>query len=114
MTQRALNDRLFVGILLQQVWLKGNAAPIGINPILVYQLGKGWYVGNGDFVIQYNWQNGGWFVPFGARLGKAFINPKSTWNVYLEYQTPLAYKKWIGDVPSNFIRVNVQFQIPVG
>jgi hypothetical protein len=68
LTQRGLNDDLFIALLLQQVWRDDGtgvtrAAPLGINATLVYQLGNGWYIGNGDFVISYNWHNQTWFVP---------------------------------------------------
>ncbi len=88
--------------------------PLAINPIIVYQLGGGYYIGNGDFVISYNWQNGSWFIPFGVRLGKAFIGETTTWNAYVEYSTSLYYDNWIGPVATHALRINVQFQIPVG
>ena len=118
LTQRALNDDLFLALLLQQIWRDDGtgvtrAAPLGINATLVYQLGKGWYVGNGDFVISYNWQNGSWFVPFGIRVGKAFINPEGTWNAYIEYRTWAIDDNWVGPVADHNLRINVQYQIPV-
>lgn len=119
-TQRALNDDLFLALLLQQVWTKQpdsgetKAAPLGINPVVVYQLGSGFYIGNGDFVMSYNWQDGSWLVPFLVRFGKAFIGDTSTWNAYVEYGVPVVYKDWKGPVPGQILRINVQFQIPVG
>jgi hypothetical protein len=119
-TQRALNDDLFLALLIQQVWRKQpdtgetKAAPLGLNPIIVYQLGSGFYISNGDYVINYSWQDGSWFVPFLLRFGKAFIGPTSTWNAYVEYGVPVIYKSWKGPVPSHILRINVQFQIPVG
>jgi hypothetical protein len=92
-TQRAAKDKLYLAFLLQQVWQKPNngtetlASPIGINPIIVFQLGSGWYLGNGDFVMSYNWQTESIFIPFGLRLGKAFVGEKTTWNAYVEYST---------------------------
>ena len=120
-TERALNDRLFLGLLLQQTWSKDasgltdetKASPLGINAIVVYQLGGGWYLGNGDFVIRYDWNNGSWFVPLRVRLGKAFIGSERTWNTYLEYGTALDFKDWTGPVPEHTLRINVQLQIPV-
>lgn len=118
-TQRELDDKIFIGLLMQQVWRTPNggdnmeAAPLGINPIIVYQLGDGWYVGNGDFVISYNWNDGSFMVPFLVRVGKAFISPGTTWNTYVEYGTSVIYDQWIGSVPGSILRFNVQFQIPV-
>jgi hypothetical protein len=118
-TERAMNDDLFLALLLQQTWANdaagvNRAAPLGINLILVYQLGDGWYIGNGDFVISYNWQDSAFRVPFGIRLGKAFIDPGTTWNLYVEYATGLYYDEWRGSVPNHAVRVNGQFQIPIG
>ena len=118
-TERAMNDNLFLALLLQQTWSPNDAGetkptPLGINAILVYQLGDGWYIGNGDFVISYDWDNSAFRVPFGLRLGKAFINPGTTWNFYVEYSTGLYYDDWRGSVPGHAIRINGQFQIPVG
>jgi hypothetical protein len=120
-TQRELNDKLFLALLLQQTWRKVNdpssdavlGSPLSINPIFVFQLGQGWYLGNGDFVINYNWYENAWFVPFGVRLGKAFIGEKSTWNAYVEYSTSLIYKDWPGPAADHAFRVNVQYQVPV-
>ena len=117
-TQRELNDDLFLVLLLQQVWRDDGtgvtrAAPLGINAAFVYQLGKGFYIGNGDFVISYNWHNKSWFVPFGVRVGKAFISPEATWNAYIEYRTWAMDKDWVGPVADHNLRINVQYQIPV-
>jgi hypothetical protein len=119
-TERALNDKLFLAILLQQTWrqqMGGSqatlATPLGINLIVVYQLGAGYYIGNGDFVINYNWYDKSWFVPLGVRFGRAFIGDTSTWNAYVEYSTSLIYKSWNGPAPSHALRVNVQYQLPI-
>jgi hypothetical protein len=118
-TQREMEDKLFLALLLQQVWTKNDAgdtkaAPLGINPVIVYQLGSGYYIGNGDFVIRYDYNTGGWFIPVRLRVGKAWIFPEKTWNAYIEYGTALEFKSWRGPVPEHTIRINVQFQIPVG
>lgn len=118
LTQRALGDKLFFALLLQQTWRKDalgetKATPLGINPSFVYQLGSGYYIGNGDYLISYNWQNGSWLIPFGVRFGKAFVGETSTWNAYVEYASSLYYDQWIGPAPSHAVRVNVQYQIPV-
>ena len=117
-TQRAMSDDLFLALLLQQTWSQNDAgvtkaSALNINAILVYQLGKGWYVGNGDYVIRYDWTTSSFFVPFGARFGKAFINPSGTWNAYLEYAYSLIYDSYPGPIAGYSFRVNVQYQIPV-
>jgi hypothetical protein len=116
-TQRAMNDRLFFALLLQQSWTKVNnetqATNLIINPTFVFQIANGWYAGNGDFVIQYNWQNGGWFFPMGLRVGKAFINEKRTINTYVEWAASAGWPGWEGSVAGHSIRINFQFQIPV-
>ena len=118
-TQRAANDKLFLALLLQQVWGKQGssdavvAAPLNINPVIVLQLGKGVYIGNGDFVIRYNWQDQSWFVPVQVRLGKAFIQPDKTYNVYIEYGTSVVYDNWAPPVATHAVRVNFQFQLPI-
>jgi hypothetical protein len=117
-TQRELSDDLFLALLLQQVWRGDDAgitraAPLGINLVLVYQLGKGWYIGNGEFVISYNWHDQNWFVPFGLRVGRAFINPDATWNAYVEYRTWAIDENWAGPVADHNLRINIQYQIPV-
>ena len=120
-TQRAMDDKLFLAFLLQQTWSKDPAgsgdtkpSPLGINPVIVYQLGGGVYLGNGDFVIKYDYTNGGWFVPLRLRLGKAWIGDESTWNAYIEYGTALEFKTWRGPIPEHTVRINVQYQLPVG
>ncbi len=121
-TQRAMKDKLFLALLLQQTWSKDpdpdgsgdtKPSPLGINPVIVYQLGNGFYIGNGDFVIRYNWNDGSWFWPLRVRLGKAWILPEKTYNAYIEYGTALDFKDWKGAVPEHTVRLNFQFQIPV-
>lgn len=118
-TQRAMDDDLFLALLLQQTWAKNDAlnetkaSALGINIVIVYQLGNGFYVGNGDYVIKYDWDSGNFFVPFGIRFGRAFINPKGTWNAYIEYASSLLYDEFPGPIAGQSIRVNVQYQIPV-
>ncbi len=117
-TQRELDDDLFLSLLLQQVWRDDGtgvtrASALGINVAFVYQLGKAYYIGNGDFVISYNWHDQSWFVPFGVRFGRAFISPESTWNAYIEYRTWSYEKDWTGPVADHNLRINIQYQIPV-
>ena len=120
-TQRAMDDKLFFAFLGQQTWSKDpagsgdtKASALSINPSLVFQLGNGWYIGNGDYLMRYNWDSEAWFIPFGVRLGKAFILPDKTYNAYVEYASSVYYDNWPGPVASHSVRVNFQFQIPVG
>jgi hypothetical protein len=119
-TQRELNDKLFLAFLVQQTWSKdpagsGDIKPgtLGLNPVIVYQLGNGVYIGNGDYVIRYNWNDGSWYVPIRIRLGKAWILPEKTWNAYIEYGTAAKISDWKGPIANHTVRINVQFQLPV-
>ncbi len=57
----------FYGVLLTQSWRAidpttlppgtSETNPLGIAPIINYQLGGGWYVGNGDMVANYDWNS---------------------------------------------------------
>ena len=87
----------FYGLLLTQSWRSINPQaqppgtndtnPLGIAPFLNYQLGGGWYVGNGDMIAQYDWDSGNFYLPIGVRVGKVTVKPKGSWNMYFEYQT---------------------------
>ncbi len=116
-TQRAFNDKLFMALLLQQTWSdqgRGtNAGTLSINPTFVIQIANGWYAGNGDYVISYNWQDKSWLIPLGLRIGKAFISEKNTFNAYVEWASSATWPDWQGPVASNSFRVNIQWQIPV-
>jgi len=128
--QRLFNDRMMVGLLVQQTWgqrdvydlgqgvptdeVEQGANPLIINPFINYQLGKGWYVGTNDLVAQYSWEFGGWKLPVGARLGYVLVQPTSSWNFYVEYATDLATDDWPGAAAKNKYRVNVAYSMPVG
>ena len=118
-------SKWFYGILLTQAWRSINpneqlvpgtsdANPLGIAPIINYQLGEGWYVGNGDMIIQYDWDANEWYVPIGVRLGKVLpsSNQKGSWNLYAEYQTSLVYDNWPGSAVETSIRLNVTRTLP--
>ena len=117
LTQRAWKDRLFFAFLVQQTWSSKEgvtyAGALAINPSFVIQIAKGFYAGNGDYVISYNWQDKSWLIPIGIRVGKAIVGDKTTWNVYGEYSTSALYNDWQGPVATHAFRVNVQFQIPL-
>ena len=71
------------------------------------------YVGNGDFVISYDWDTGGWLFPIRARLGKAWIKSANTINAYVELGTSSPSTEWYGPAANTSVRVNFQWQIPV-
>jgi len=128
--QRLFNDRMMVGLLVQQTWgqrdvydlgqgvptdeVEQGANPLIINPFINFQLGKGWYVGTNDLVAQYSWEFGGWKLPVGARLGYVLVQPTSSWNFYVEYATDLATDDWPGAAAKSKFRVNVAYSMPVG
>jgi hypothetical protein len=120
------SGKWFYGVLLTQSWqaIDPNLQPIpgndsdtnalGIAPFLNYQIGKGWYVGNGDMTIQYDWDSKEWYVPIGVRLGKVLPakSKKGSWNLYAEYQTSLIYDDWPGAAVETSIRLNLTRTIP--
>lgn len=118
------SGKWFYGLLLTQTWRGINPTalppggstvnPLGIAPFLNYRIGAGWYIGNGDMVILFDWNSKTLYVPIGLRVGKVFVTEKgSTWNVYTEYQTSMIYKSYPGPAVSNSIRLNVTYAIPV-
>ena len=115
----------FYGVLLTQSWQsvdpdqqvppeQTDTNPLGIVPILNYKLAKGWYVSNGDMVIQYDWDSGEVYVPIAFRFGKVLVNEKSSWNIYGEYRTSLIYENWQGSAVKSSYRFNVTYSLPVG
>lgn len=112
----------FYGVLLTQSWRSvdpvalppgtSDTNPLGIAPFLNYRLGGGWYVGNGDMVIQYDWDSKKWKVPIGVRVGRVLVKEKGTWNYYFEYQTTALYDSWNGSAVKNSYRFNVSYTIP--
>lgn len=114
--------RWFYGLLLTQSWQSvdpdilpagtSDTNPLGLAPFLNYRLGKGWYVGNGDMVIKWDWDSNELYVPIGVRVGKIMLQPKGSWNLYFEYQTSLIYDDWPGSAIENSFRFNVTYTIP--
>jgi hypothetical protein len=114
----------FYGVLLTQSWRAidpvalppgtSDTNPLGIAPFLNYQLGGGWYVGNGDMVAQYDWDSNKFYMPIGVRVGKVNVKPDGSWNFYFEYQTALIYDDWPGPAVKNSYRFNVSYTWPVG
>jgi hypothetical protein len=114
----------FYGLLLTQSWRSfdpqqqppgtSDTNALGIAPIVNFQLGNGWYVGNGDMVAQWDWDSNSFYLPIGVRLGKVFVKPKGSWNYYFEYQTSLIYDDWPGSAVENSYRFNVTYTMPIG
>lgn len=117
------SGKWFYGVLLTQSWRAvdptalppgtSDTNPLGIAPFLNYQLGGGWYVGNGDMVAQYDWNSKKFFMPIGVRFGKVNVKPDGSWNIYFEYQTSLIYDDWPGPAVENSYRFNVSYTWPV-
>jgi hypothetical protein len=118
------SGKWYYGLLFTQSWRSVNPTvvpagqsdtnPLGIAPFLNFRLDKGWYVGNGDMVAQYNWDNGEFYLPIGIRVGKVLVQPKSSWNFYVEYQTSLIKSSWNGAAVKDSWRFNVTYTMPVG
>jgi len=114
----------FYGLLVTQSWRgidptalppgKSDTNPLGIAPFLNFQLGGGWYVGNGDMVARYDWDTKQVYLPIGIRVGKVFVKEKGSWNAYFEYQTSLIYKDWLGSAVKNSYRFNITYTMPIG
>ena len=114
----------FYGVLLTQSWRsvdpvalpagQSDTNPLGIAPFLNYQLGGGWFIGNGDMVAQYDWDTKKFYLPIGVRIGKVTVKPNGSWNVYFEYQTSLIYEDWPGAAVENSYRFNVSYTWPLG
>ena len=114
----------FYGLLFTQSWRAvdpnnlpagtSDTNPLGIAPFLNYQLGGGWYVGNGDMVIQYDWDSDKVYMPIGVRIGKVIPGKKGSWNAYAEVQTSLLYDNWPGSAKDTSIRLNLTRTLPAG
>ena len=114
----------FYGVLLTQSWQaidpdnlpagSSDTNPLGIAPFLNYQLGGGWYVGNGDMVISYDWDSNKVYMPIGVRIGKVIAGNKGSWNAYFEYQTSLIYEDWPGAAKDQSFRINLTRTLPAG
>jgi hypothetical protein len=112
----------FYGFLLTQSWQavdpealppsKSDTNPLGIAPFLNYQLGGGWYVGNGDMIVRYDWDSKEFYMPIGVRFGKVIVGPNSSWNIYGEYQTSLVYDDYPGPAVEDSFRINVTYTMP--
>lgn len=112
----------FYGVLLTQSWQaidpmnlpagSSDTNPLGIAPILNFQLGGGWYIGNGDMIIQYDWDSSEIYMPIGVRLGKVFAAKTGSWNAYVEVATSLIYDDWPGAAKDTSFRINLTKTLP--
>ncbi|NND13298.1 MAG: hypothetical protein HKN37_03940 [Rhodothermales bacterium] len=120
--QRLANDRVLIGLLLQQVFGQIDASrpntvfanDLIINPFLAVQLGKGVYLQNGDMQARYDWRNKAFWTPLPIRVGYVLIKPKYTLNFYGEYQTSVFSRGWVKPALKHAYRLNISLQIPVG
>lgn len=120
------SGKWFYGLLLTQSWRavdpdalpvgSSDTNPLGLAPIINYQLGNGWYVGNGDQVINYDWDSNEFLVPIGVRLGKVIAGKggKGSWNLYVEAQTSWVYDDYPGAAKDSSWRFNVTRTLPAG
>ena len=120
------SGKWFYGLLLTQSWRAvdpdalptgtSDTNPLGIAPFLNYQLGNGWYVGNGDMVINFDWDSDELYVPIGARFGKVIPGKggKGSWNLYIEAQTSWIYDDYPGAAKDSSWRFNVTRTLPAG
>ena len=115
----------FYGVLLSQSFRsidpealpagESDANPLGIAPFLNYRFGaSGVYLGTPDMVALYDWNTKGFYMPIGARFGKVWVQPKGSWNAYVEYKTSAVYDNWEGSAVKNSFRVNLTYTMPVG
>ena len=115
----------FYGLLLTQSWQavdpnnlpagSSDTNPLGIAPFLNYQLGGGWYIGNGDMIISYDWDSKKVYMPIGVRVGKVVPSKKSgSWNFYAEVATSLIYDNWPGSAKDTSVRLNITKTLPAG
>jgi hypothetical protein len=112
----------FYGFLATQSWRavdpealppsESDTQPLGLAPFLNYQLGGGWFIGNGDMTVRYDWDSKEWYVPVGVRIGKVIVNPNSSFNIYAEYQTSAIYDNYPGAAVENSFRINFTLTTP--
>ena len=112
----------FYGFLATQSWRavdpealppsESDTQPLGLAPFLNYQLGNGWFIGNGDMTVRYDWDSNEWYVPIGVRIGRVIVNPNSSFNIYAEYQTSAIYDNYPGAAVENSFRINFTLTMP--
>ena len=116
------SGKWFYGVLLTQSWRavdplalppsESDTQPLGIAPFLNYQLGNGWYIGNGDMVARYDWDSKKVYMPIGVRFGKVIVQANRSFNIYAEYQTALIYDDYPGPAVEDSFRINFTLTTP--
>jgi hypothetical protein len=65
-----MSKKLNLGLFSQNLFA-GDTAISQLQPVVAYQLGKGWSLSAGDLQIAYDWKNSRWIsVPIGFQVGK--------------------------------------------
>ena len=81
------------------------------QPLIVKQLGDGWYTGWGDDLWQFNTETGNFDMPLQLRLGKVHKFCKNSWNIFLTgAYTPEGLHE--GPAPEWGIKVSASLLIP--
>jgi hypothetical protein len=120
--QRAAQDKILWGVLVQQVWGKTDpnnendivAQPITLQPVFNYSLPGKYYLNIGETAASYDWQAKAWLVPLGIRFGKLWIKESgATWNLYAEYRTAVIYDDWPGSALDSALRINLSYAMPM-
>lgn len=92
------------GVLAYNLWSyagansRADVNKMFFQPVINYHWGKGWYVGWGDILWTFNWENGQQNFPVSIRLGKVTKIGKQPVNIFFEpFYTPAhdgATPKW--------------------
>jgi hypothetical protein len=83
------------------------------QPLIVKQLGQGWYTGWGDDLWQFNTETGNFDMPLQLRLGKVLKLCRHSYNVFVTgAYTPDELRK--GPAPEWGIKLSVSVLIPGG
>lgn len=81
------------------------------QPLIVKQLGDGWYTGWGDDLWSYNTESGNFGMPLQARLGKVLKIRDDSYNVFVTgYFTPDELRK--GPAPEWGIKLSISLLKP--
>lgn len=115
-TYYGIKNWQFGGIVSNTVSFAGDSSRADVNmftfqPILNRIIGK-WYLGIGDLVWTYNWENsGGWTIPMGLQLGRITKIGKHNYNISVEFGYTLAHENDV-ETPEWGFRLGFVFLIP--
>ncbi len=78
-----------VGALVSNNFSVGGGGPGDLNSMSIqlianYHWGDGWYAGWGDQPLTFDWENGGYYVPLSARIGKVGSMGNQKVNIFLQ------------------------------